>query len=114
MSVVARSAARGGFSSGKLQGCRPGSCCADAFQVPRGVAGSSFELRFVVSMAKREYFKYGDNDLPAYRDDKGIMIISFGGKEFPPDDLWKFVHEATPISEAEFEELKARKMGSRR
>lgn len=52
------------------------------------------------------FFKYGDNDLPAYRDAGGFMIVT-GSGERPVTDLFKFVHEATPITRAEFEELKA-------
>jgi hypothetical protein len=43
---------------------------------------------------------------PAYRDDRGFMIIMPGGKERPVTDLWKWIHEASPISEDEFNALK--------
>ena len=57
--------------------------------------------------AVNKFFKYGDADLPAYRDDKGFMICTAKG-ERPVDDLVKFTHEATPITEAEFDALKAK------
>ena len=57
--------------------------------------------------AVNKFFKYGDADLPAYRDDKGFMLCTPSG-ERPVDDLFKFTHEATPITEAEFNELKAK------
>jgi len=49
---------------------------------------------------------YDYNGLPAYRDEKGILIVTPGGEEKPPRDLFAFVHEASEISEAEFEKLK--------
>jgi hypothetical protein len=49
---------------------------------------------------------YDYNGLPAYRDDKGILIVTPGGEEKPVQDLVKFVHEAQPITEAEFRRLK--------
>ena len=49
---------------------------------------------------------YDFNGLPAYPDEKGIMVVVSGGEEKPVEDLWKFAHEATPISAAEFDELK--------
>jgi hypothetical protein len=52
------------------------------------------------------FFRYGDHGLPAYRDDRGFMIIMPGGKERPVTDLWKWIHEASPISEDEFNALK--------
>jgi hypothetical protein len=52
------------------------------------------------------FFEYGERRLPAYRDDKGLMVILPGGKERPVDDLWKFWHEASPISEDDFDALK--------
>jgi hypothetical protein len=44
--------------------------------------------------------------LPVYRDAKGFMVITVGGDERPIEDLWKFQHQAVPIEEDAFEELK--------
>ena|ERR1700690_1424594 len=58
-------------------------------------------------MAETEATAFYDyNGLPAYRDDKGILIVTPGGEEKPVSDLVKFVHEAQPITEPEFQKLK--------
>ena len=49
---------------------------------------------------------YDWNGRPAYRDDKGIVVIVPGGEEKPVPDLFKFAHEASQCSKAEFEKLK--------
>ena len=43
---------------------------------------------------------------PAYRDEAGITAILPGGEEKPITDLWKFIHEAVPVSEEDFEKAK--------
>ena len=52
------------------------------------------------------YFKWYDNEFPAYRDEHGFMYIAHGGEERPVD-LEKFLTTAVPISKEEFEALKA-------
>jgi len=53
------------------------------------------------------FFKYGDSDIPAYRDAGGFMLVMADGTETPVQDLWKWMHEATAISEEEFNARKA-------
>jgi hypothetical protein len=58
-------------------------------------------------MAATETTKFYDwNGLPAYRDAKGVMVLTHGGGERPVGDLWKFVHEAVPVDRVAFEALK--------
>jgi hypothetical protein len=51
-----------------------------------------------------EFFDW--NGLPVYRDAKGLTVVAHGGKEHPVEDLWKFLHEAVPVDESDFEALK--------
>jgi hypothetical protein len=54
-----------------------------------------------------KFFLYGDNNIPAYRDAGGFVLVMPDGSEKPVTDLWKWMHEATAVSEEEFNARKA-------
>jgi hypothetical protein len=58
------------------------------------------------------WYKYGDRDIPAYRDEGGFMLVMDDGTERPVTDLRRWLDEASDITEAEFNELKARHAAS--
>jgi hypothetical protein len=43
---------------------------------------------------------------PVYRSLHSLIVVCSDGGEKPVWDLWKFMHEASAITEAEFERLK--------